>query len=96
MKRTYTGTLFHVEDLAEAKVFLEVYNGCKYTEGRGEPIEFEFKGLTAWDIIEGGAEAEAIEQAGDILDENHEYLVLHFANGLTQTYRNSHVSLFII
>ena len=100
MNTTYHGTMIHHNDLPEANVFLEVYNHTKYEahEIGEEPIEFKFKGLTAWDIIEGGAEAEEIERetSQDGIDENHEYLVLHFANGLTSTYRNSHVVLFIL
>lgn len=100
MIRTYHGTTFHTADLEDATVLLYVHPVCKYDNANnlGEPIRFEFKGLTAWDIIEGGAEAEEIERETDAdgIDEYHEYLVLHFKNGLTSTYRNSHVTLFIL
>lgn len=100
MKTTYHGTFIHHDDLQDAQVFLEVYNHTKYTahEIGEEPIEFKFKGLVKWDIIEGGEEAEEIERDTDAdgIDENHEYLVLHFRNGYTSTYRNSHVVLFIL
>lgn len=98
MIRAYTKTLFHPSGLEDANVFLNVYNHTKYEahEFGEEAIEFKFKGLVGWDIIEGGEEADEIERDSDLLDEYHEYLVLHFANGITRTYRNSHVVLFIL
>ena len=96
MKTTYTGTIFH-QNLAEATVRLFVYEGCKYTGNAGEEIEVKYTGVTAWDLIEGGEEAEAIEAMTDAnsVDEFHEYLVLHFEDGTESTFRNSHVDMFI-
>lgn len=85
MKRTYTRTMT-VKNLKEATVKLFV--GDK---------KVEYTGVIAWDIIEGGKEAEEIEACTDEsgIDENHTYLVLHFENGETSTFRNSHVDMFI-
>ena len=97
MKRSYHGT-FMRPDLREAKVFLEFYEGTKYDacDNGEEPNEVRVKGLTAWDIIEGGEEAEQIESLTGEIDENHEYLVLHFEGGCVNIYRNSHVVMFIL
>lgn len=97
MKRTYTGTLFHTQDLYKAIIKVDVYNGIKWEEGTELVKSIEYTGVTSWDIIEGGKEAEEIEAQTDIYshDENHEYLVLHFMDGTTSTFRNSYVSMFI-
>jgi hypothetical protein len=96
MKNTYTRTLF-IDDLTKAEVKLYVYRGTKY-DGNGEqPIEVEYTGLKSWTLIEGGKDAEEIEAETDAnsADENHEYLILNFADGTTATFRNSHVVMFI-
>lgn len=97
MIRTYTRTTF-IEDLRNALVTIFVTEGVKYnlTETRQE-IKVEYKGVTSWDIIEGGKEAEEIEAICDAasVDEYHEYLVLHFEDGTTATFRNSHADMFI-
>lgn len=98
MKRTYTRTLF-IENLADVKVRIFLHEGCKYTakteDDLGEEKEIIYNGITAWDLIEGGEEAEEIEANSDIVDEFHEYLVLHLTDGTTATYRNSHVDMFL-
>ena len=99
-KRTYTRTLM-VEDLTQVVVTLFVYEGCKYTanskEDLGEEFEVHYKGLVSFEIIEGGKEAEEIENDTDAsgIDEFHEYLVLNFKDGTTSTFRNSHVDMFL-
>lgn len=98
MKRTYTRTLFH-PDLKEATIELYITDRVKWeTDPEGnmpDEQKVEYTGVVAWDIIEGGPEAEEIEQDG-LIDEYHEYLVLHFEDGNTATFRNSHVDMFII
>ena len=96
MKRTYERTMF-IEDLTKATIRLYVFNESKYTANINDKLEVEYTGVKAWSVIEGGKEAEAIESIVDKdgIDENHEYLVLHFANGTTATFRNSHVDMFL-
>lgn len=95
MKRTYTGTLMMSnERLQKQTIRIFIYDADKYTGKITEEKEVQYTGLTAWDIIEGGEEAEEIEADG-LIDEHHEYLVLHFNDGTTATFRNSHVDMFI-
>lgn len=100
MKKSYNSTLF-APDLTKATIKLFIYEGCKYNdkaECRIPLSEMEYNGITGWDIIEGGKEAEEIESHcdGNCIDEYHEYLVLHLLNGNTATFRNSYVDMFII
>lgn len=95
MKRTFTGTwTMSNERLQRATVKVIILNANKYTGNITEETEVEYTGVNAWDIIEGGAEAEEIEEQG-LMDDNHEYLVLHMNDGRTATYRNSYVDMFI-
>lgn len=97
MIRTYHGTLF-VRDLRKATIEVTIYGKTKYEVQDEEGMRITYKGVTSWDIIEGGNEAEEIEAETDgfCIDENHEYLVLHFEDGTQATFRNSHVVMFII
>lgn len=98
MIRSFNRTLFTTtEELPKATVKLIVFRNSKYSDYCDEGREVEYTGLTSWDIIEGGAEADEIEQhlSDDNKDEFREYLVLHFNDDTTATFRNSHCSLFI-
>lgn len=99
MKRTYTSTLLN-PDLTKAVFRLYIMEHSKYdmtATSEREDIMVTYTGVKAWDIIEGGIEAEEIEAETDAdgIDENHEYLVLHFEDGSTSTFRNSYVDMFI-
>lgn len=100
MKTTFTRTMM-VEDLTKAVVELHIFENCKYTNKSAELVEetvLKYKGVKYFSIIEGGEEAKEIESRidGRVVDEYHEYLVLHFQNGTTATFRNSHVNMFLI
>ena len=97
MIKTYTETwTMSNARLREATIRLLVYKEDKYTEEITDEKEITYTGLTAWDIITGGDEAEEIESMTDEsgIDEHNEYLVLHFEEGETATFRNSHVDMF--
>lgn len=95
MKKTYTGTLTR-PDLTKATVELFVTEAVKYEARLEDEKSVKYTGVKAWSIVDG-EDAEEIESMTDAsgVDEYHEYLVLHFANGETATFRNSHVSMFI-
>lgn len=96
MIRTYNQTwIMSNERLQKATIRIFVYNDNKYTGNVTEEKEVKYTGLTSWDIIEGGEEAEKIEAEtdGSCIDDNHEYLVLHFNNGTQATFRNSYVDM---
>lgn len=104
MKKTYNETwMMSNEELQKATISLIVYGGDKYSdelsvnELEDDMREVKYTGVTAWDVISGGEEAEEIEADTDAsgIDEHHEYLVLHFNDGTTATYRNSHVDMFL-
>lgn len=105
MKKTYTETwTMNNEKLQKATVRLLIYNINKFSdhntveEVEEDMKEVKYTGLTAWDIVSGGDEALDIEMNTceyTPMDENHEYLVLHFNDGTKATYRNSYVDMFI-
>lgn len=97
MKKTYTGTLTRpiTESLQKANVRIFIHDVAKY-ECKEHVGEINYTGLTSWDIISGGKEAKAIENIFDIMDDYHEYLVLHFNDGRIATFRNSYVDMFIL
>lgn len=96
MKRSFNRTLTKA-DLSKATFKLLIFDKTKYEQVEVDN-EVEYTGVTSWDIIKGGDEAAEIEALTDAsgVDENHEYLVLHFEDGSEGTFRNSHVEMFII
>ena len=100
-RRTYTGTLMR-PDLTKAKVELYISKVNKYEHGSKiyvadeDPDKVTLPPIKSWTVIEGGVEADAIETIVDEIDDNHEYLVINFANGKTEIYRNSYVTMFIL
>lgn len=96
MKRTYTRTMMHA-DLTKVTVEIEVHEALKWEATQEDEKVVTYNGIEAWTIVsdEDAAEIESMTDASGI-DEYHEYLVLHFANGETATFRNSHVDMFIM
>lgn len=96
MKRTFTESIW-AADLSKARIIVTIYKNNKYTATENSYIDHEYTGLTSWDVIEGGDEAAEIEASTDAsgVDDNHEYLVLHFEDGTQATFRNSYVDMFI-
>lgn len=92
-QKTYYGTLFH-RDLTEAKILLVFTDKTKY-EKDAEETEVSVTGVKSWTVVEGGKEAEGCERWLNEKDENDEYLVLTYADGRFDVYRNSHVAMFI-
>ncbi len=96
MIKTFTGTLFHTQDLNKAKIEVEIFNKAKYSEDAELTSTINYTGLTSWDIVTGDdATALEAETDGSCIDDNHEYLVLHFEDGTQATFRNSNVAMFI-
>lgn len=102
-KTTYTRTLT-CPDLTKAKTVLYISNTNKYDHGSRiyvtdddpeDEEKIELPPIKSWTIIEGGAEADAIETIVDEIDDNREYLIINFANGKTEIYRNSYVTMFM-
>lgn len=77
---------------------IEVYAECKYTaseEALNNSKKVSYQNIISFDIVDG-EDAEAIEAETDwsCIDDYHEYLVLHFENSETSTFRNSYVDMF--
>lgn len=85
------------------KATLDVYEECKYTAAElGHEEVFENCKQVKYDNVEyieivDGADAEEIEAEtdGSCIDDMHKYLVIHFTDGQTATYRNSYVDMFL-
>ena len=100
-KTTYNRTLF-IPDLTKAR--FELYHTDKpkweldSTEEETALENLEVcVGVKSWTII-SGEDAKDIEQYyldNNNLDEEHESLVLEFADGSKRHYRNSHVIMFV-
>lgn len=89
MKKTFNRTMF-IDNLPEAQVKVVIYDRQSEAKER-----LYFTGLTSWDSISGGEEAKMIESDTDMIDDCHEYLILHFKDGTERLFCNSYVDLFI-
>lgn len=99
MIKTYNRTMFN-PDLTQAKFTVYTTVAPKYTEEAQleEENKEEFTGVQSWSIVEGGDEALDIEMNTceyTPIDEQHEYLILNFADGTKKTYCNSHAVMFV-
>ena len=78
------------------KIKVNIYSECKYHASH-EVFEnrnvAEYSGVTEWEIV-SGMDAKEIERFADVIDDYHEYLVIHFDNGDYATFRNSYVDMF--
>lgn len=74
---------------------IETYSDNKYTADAQvfeNSIKILYTNIEYWEIVSGEDAAE-IEASG-LVDDNHEYLVLHFTDGATSTFRNSYVDMW--
>jgi len=97
MIRTYTRTTMKDNaKLRNATIRIECFKRLKYVETKPSFV-MQYSGLTSWDVVDGD-EAKELEAHtdGSCVDENHEYLVLHFEDGSDATFRNSHTDMFIL
>lgn len=94
MKKTFNRTMF-IDNLPEAQVKIIIYDRYKYDRQSKAKERLYFTGLTSWDSISGGDEAKKIEADTDMIDDYHEYLILHFKDGTKRLFCNSYVDLFI-
>ena len=85
------------------KATLDVYEECKYTAaalGHEEVFEnckqVKYNNVEYIEIVTGiDAEEIEAETDGSCIDDMHEYLVIHFTDGQTATFRNSYVDMFL-
>lgn len=94
MKKTFNRTMF-IDNLPEAQEKVIIYDRYKYDRQSKAKERLYFTGLTSWDSISGGDEAKKIEADTDMIDDYHEYLILHFKDGTKRLFCNSYVDLFI-
>lgn len=78
------------------KVLIKVYENVKYDEVVEEVREVIYDNVESFEVVSDYERVREIEQHtdGSCIDEYHEYLVLHFKDGETGTFRNSHADLF--
>lgn len=76
---------------------LIIYNKCKYHGKDEEGTTLHRDGIKNWQIVTD-EDAEALEARtdGSCIDDYHEYLILNYTDGTSETYRNSYVDLFAV
>lgn len=77
-----------------AKVYIELYDRCKYTDGAKIFMRVKYE-IENWEIVTGD-EATEIGNEMDCKDDYNEYLILHLVGGGTATFGNSYVDMFRI
>lgn len=80
-----------------ATVEIEIHDQIKFADRSVDLKRVKYTGVVSFEVVTGAAAA-AIEAETDYscIDDLHEYLVLHFADGEDATFRNSYVDMFII
>lgn len=78
-----------------AAVEVEIHKEVKYFDQSENLPVVRYTDAVAWEVVHGEAAAR-IEELIDTFDDFHEYLIIHFANGETATFRNSYADMFII
>ena len=73
-------------------VLVKIYDGDKYDPMSKKVSETRYNGVVSLDVkdISDGE----ILKVFDEVDEYGEYVILTFADGITSTFRNSHVDIF--
>lgn len=71
----------------------KIYDGCKYNVESKKLEERIYKDVLSFDVKKLSAE-EAHNSGIDELDEYNEYAIVTFADGTTETFRNSRVDFF--
>jgi hypothetical protein len=76
------------------KVLVKIYDGVKYNKDSKKVAEAKYD-IEGYEVITDtdGSKVEQFTDAESV-DDNHEYLILHFADGETSTFRNSYCDLF--
>lgn len=77
-------------------VRIEIYDGVKYALDAKKVAEVDYGHIDGFEVVTGERGRRIGEVTdGNSLDEYNEYLIIHFMNGETCTFCNSHVELFI-
>lgn len=76
------------------KAILKVYDKCKYN-AEANWHEAHVLNITDFEVKRIPKKVILKETSEDCVDDNNEYLILHFENGETGTYRNSYVDLYL-
>lgn len=76
-------------------VDIEIHESIKYSMDSIVSKVQRYENVTEWEIV-SAKDAEMLEKEtdGSCIDDLHEYLVLHFEDGNTATFRNSYVDMF--
>lgn len=76
---------------------LNVYPTCKYDPRTAEDEykTINYTDVVWFEVVSDPMTVSEIEASG-LVDDYHEYLIIHFANGEQSTFRNSYVDLFIM
>lgn len=79
-------------------VLIDIHKTVRYTDTSEDLISVRYENVIGFEVVSDPAKAAEIEAAtdGSCIDDYHEYLVLHFADGDLATFRNSYVDMFLV